>query len=135
MVTLAVPRQTEAASQAACMTDGDFGDAGASCTATPEPQDAPAWLSDDDRAILIHPETVATVVSVSLEFAARNGLGPSLPPIESISVNYPYQYSLEEDTLKLRMQGRRRVPALLRGLLGSDFADVEAEAMSVLRQR
>lgn len=135
MVTLAVPRQTQAASLSSCLPDGDFGDSGASCTATPEPAAIAHWLTDEDRQALAEPEAQATVEALALEYANRNDFSSSDPTVLELEADYPYQYQPEAETVRLRVLIRQRAVVLLAGLLGRDFVDLPVEAVSELPQR
>lgn len=135
MVTQAVARQTEAASLPACIPDGDFGETGASCTATPLPAEVPHWLNDDDRATLVSPDVRATAEAVGREYAARNGIGPSNPDIETLTLIYPYGYEPLGDQLGLLVQVREKVSILLVGLIGQEFVHLPGEGLSEVPQR
>ncbi len=135
MVTLAVPRQTEAAGMAPCVPDGDFGESGARCTATPRPAEIPHWLNDDDRATLVSPQAQATVEAVGREYAARNGLVSTAPEIEALAFTYPYAYDPDGPTLSLRSTVRQRARVLLVGLLGTEFARIERVGQADVPQR
>ncbi len=135
MVTLAVPRQTQAASLSACIPDGDFGDTGATCTATPEPGEISHWLTNEDRLALIEPAMQSTVESLALDYAKRNDFSSSDPSVLELQAEYPYQYQPEAEDVRLRVLIRQRAVVLLAGLLGPDFVDLPAEAVSELPQR
>lgn len=135
MVTLAVPRQTDAAGRAACVPDGDYGESGASCTATPLPAEIAHWLNDDDRATLTAPEAQETAEAVAREYAARNGIHTADPEIEALVFTYPYAYDSEAPNVHFRSLVRQRVTVLLVGLLGREFASVEGIGQAEIPQR
>lgn len=135
MVTLAVPRQTEAALHAPCLADGEYGSEGGSCTATPEPADIEHWLTDDDRATLIAPEIKATARAVAGEYAARNGIRSADPTVTEFRIEYPFNYDPEGSTLQMWVSLRRRTTILLAGLLGETFVELPAEGLSEVPQR
>jgi hypothetical protein len=135
MVTMAVPRQTDSARLAPCLPDGEYGERGASCTATPQPADISHWLTDDDRETLVAPGVRATVEAVADGYAARNGLDRNGPDIESMHVSYPYDYDPEGPSLTVRVFVRQRVNLLLVGLLGQDFALIEVAGRSEIPQQ
>lgn len=135
MVTLAVPRQTEAAARSACVPDGDYGDEGATCTATPEPEQIHHWLQDDDRATLVSPSFQATAVWVSESYAAQNDVVAGGPDAVQVYVQYPYLYDPEATVVQLRVELRRRTVVLLAGLLGEEFVWLNAVGLSQVPQR
>lgn len=135
MVTLAVPRQTEAAGRAACVPDGEYGESGSSCTATPLPAEIAHWLNDDDRATLTGPEAQETAEAVAREYAARNGIHATDPEIESLVFTYPYAYDSDGPVLGFRSYVRQRVTVLLVGLLGRQFASVVGVGQAEIPQR
>ncbi len=135
MVTLVVPRQTEAALRAPCMPDGDFGSESASCTATPEPKDISHWLTDDDRATLVAPAVRATAQAIAQEYAERNGVRRSDPEVTAFHVRYPYGYDPDGPSLRMWVQLRRKTVILLAGLLGESFVELPAEGLSEVPQR
>ena len=135
MVTLAVPRQTQAAGLSPCTPDGDFGDTGATCTATPEPAEIAHWLTDEDRQAMVEPEVQSTVEALALDYANRNEFSSSDPSVLELQADYPYMYQLEAENIRLRVIIRKRAVVLLAGLLGQEFVDVPAEAISELPQR
>ncbi|MFP3852711.1 MAG: pilus assembly protein TadG-related protein [Anaerolineales bacterium] len=135
MVTLAVPRQTEAAARPACVPDGDYGDTGGMCTATPEPADVAHWLIDEDRQTLVEPLAQSTVEALALNYSELNGFVSTDPQILDLQAQFPHDYQLEDDNLRLRVLIRRRVVVLLAGILGRDYVDLPAEAFSEVPQR
>ena len=135
MVTLAVPRQTEAAARAPCVPDGDYGDTGGLCTATPEPADIAHWLIDEDRQALVEPLAQSTVEALALDYAGLNDFASTDPQIQDLQAQFPHDYQLEDDNLRLRVLIRRRVVVLLAGILGRDYVDLPAEAISEVPQR
>lgn len=135
MATLAVPRQTEAAGRPPCVPDAGYGTPGATCTATPLPQNIPQWLTDDDRATLVSPPIRETARAVALDYAARNGLRASDPQVRRLEAVYPYAYDPQGPVLRLLVRATRRATVLLAGLLGREFVDLTAEGLSELPQR
>lgn len=135
MVTLSVSRQTEAAVRPACLPDGAFGDVGASCTATPQPNEISHWLNDDDRATLVGPEIQQTAEAVAREYAARNGVNSSSRASEDMEFVYPYAYDPKAPTLAFRTTLRRQVTVLLVGLLATRFAHVQGVGQAEITQR
>jgi Putative Flp pilus-assembly TadE/G-like len=135
MVTQAVARQTEAAMLSPCVPDGEFGESGALCTATPQPAEISHWLNDDDRATLVSPDVQATAESVGREYASRNGLDSSNPAIESLTLVYPYAYDPLADELSYLVRVREKVSVLLVGLIGREFVHLPGEGLSEVPQR
>lgn len=135
MVTMAVPRQTQAAQRAPCVPDGDYGDDAATCTATPAPDQAHLWLEDEDRATLIAPEYRATAGAVVRTYAERNGTEPGGQDGSELSVEYPFEPDENPEVLRLRVTLRRRAVVLLAGLLGEEFVWLEAVGLSQIPQR
>ena len=135
MVTLAVPRQTEAARRSACVPDGDYGEEGATCTATPLPEDIHHWLEDEDRSTLVSPEVRATAADVARNYAERNDVRAGGPDSVDIDINYPYLYQEDSPVIRFQVAVRRRTTILLAGLLGSESAWLEAIGLSEVPQR
>lgn len=135
MVTLAVPRQTEAALRLACVPDAGFGTPEASCTATPLPGEVSHWLTDDDRATLVGPEMQTAVAAEALDYAGRNGVDASDPEVISLHVEYPHDYAPGGAALQLLVAVERRATILLSGLLQRDSISLEAHGLSELPQR
>lgn len=135
MVTLAVPRQTEAALRPACVPDAGFGTPGASCTATPHPGEVSHWLTDDDRATLVAPEMQTAVAAEALDYASRNGLNQADPEILSLDVAYPHDYDAAGPAVRLLLSAKRRMTILLSGLLRLDSITLEADGLSELPQK
>jgi hypothetical protein len=135
MVTLAVPRQTEAALRPACVPDAGFGTPGASCTATPNPGEVNHWLTDDDRATLVAPEMQTAVAAEALNYAGRNGLRESDPETLSLEVAYPHDYDTSGSVVQLLVSVKRRATILLSGLLRLDSVTLESNGLSELPQR
>jgi hypothetical protein len=135
MVTLAVPRQTEAAGRPACLPDAGFGTPGASCTATPFPGEISHWLTDDDRATLVAVEAQTAVAAEALDYAARNGLDESDPEVLSLDVEYPHDYDPAGPAVQILVAVKRRATILLSGLLGQDSITLESRGLSELPQR
>lgn len=135
MVTLAVPRQTQAALRPACVPDAGFGTPGTSCTATPYPGEVNHWLTDDDRAMLVAPEMETAVAAEALDYAGRNGLNESDPETLSIIVEYPHDYDSGDPVVQLLVAVKRRATILLSGLLRLDSITLESNGLSELPQR
>lgn len=135
MVTLAVPRQTQAAQRSPCVPDGEYGAEEATCTATPLPEEIHHWLEDEDRATLVSPDTRATAVEVARSYAHRNDVRQGGPDAVELGIDYPYQYRDDSPVIQLRVAVRRRTTILLAGLLGSDFVWLEAAGLSEVPQR
>lgn len=135
MVTQVVSRQTEAASLPPCLIYGDFGDEHASCTATPEADSIQHWLTEEDRATLTAPGARATVEAIALEYARRNGLRAEDPRVTELVVDYPYGYDPKRKRLQVWVEVSRRTTILLAGLLGENFVELRAEAVSEIPQR
>ncbi len=135
MVTLAVPRQTEAALRPACVPDAGFGTPEASCTATPFPGEVSHWLTDDDRATLVAPEMQTAVAEEALDYAGRNGLHESDPEVISLDVEYPHDYDPGGPAVQLLVAVERRATILLSGLLRLDSITLESHGLSELPQR
>lgn len=135
MVTLAVPRQTQAAAQPACVSDAGYGTPQASCTATPFPGEVHYWLTDDDRATLVGPEMQTAVAAEALDYAGRNGLTEADPDTLSLTVVYPRDYDPDGPALQLLVSVKRRATILLSGLLRLDSITLESHGLSELPQR
>lgn len=135
MVTLAVPRQTEAALRAACVPDAGFGTPDASCTATPSPGEVNHWLTDDDRETLVGPEMQTAVAAEALDYAGRNGLSEADPETLALEVEYPRNYDLGGPVVQLLVSVKRRATILLSGLLRLDSITFESSGLSELPQR
>lgn len=129
MVTLAIPRLTEAAGRPACVPDAGYGTPGAACTATPEPYRAEQWLTDADRSELVAPDVQTQAAAEALEYARRNGV------VTAVVVGYPDGYFPQGPTLKMRVSIRAEMDLLFSGLLGGDGVNLEVEALSEIRQR
>jgi hypothetical protein len=130
MVTLMIPRQTEAAGRPACQPDGEYGDQGASCTATPPPNEMASWLTDEDRETL-RGETMQTqVAGVAGAYAQRNGYEPA-----AVAVEYPYHRSDHAAPISIRVVIRRQMVILMAGLLGPGHIPISAEALSEIAGR
>jgi hypothetical protein len=128
MVTLAIPRQTEAAARPACVPDADFGTPGASCTATPSPRRAEHWLTDDDRASLVAPAIQTQAAAEAFDYAQRNGVG-------DLSVTYPFDYDPAGTGLRMLTEIETRLVVLFAGWLGKDSIEVPAQGLSEIPQR
>lgn len=132
MVTLAVARQTQAASDPPPIPPE---------TATPAPPltDIVAWLTDEDREELVSAVVQAAAVASALDYADRNGLGTEDRPALEIRVTYPqdgyFPYDAAIQTLQMRVFARDEAVILLAGLLGHEFVDLSVEAMSEIPQR
>lgn len=135
MVTLAAPRQTVAAGLASCLPDGDYGDESAVCTATPKPAEISHWLLDEDRQQLVQPEMRATVQAAAYEYAARNGYSTGDPALIEMNAQYPYGYAPEAETIRLRFVIRQRTVVLMTRLLGPEWVELPAVAISELPQQ
>ncbi len=135
MVTQAVWRQSEAAMRPPCTPDAGYGAPGAACTATPQPQDIPAWLTDEDRAALVSPAMQTPVAAAVLEYAEHNGAAPSSPNMCEVTVTYPFDYQPGDKNLRLRVHLHCHVAILLTGLLGQDQVGISAEGEQSLPQR
>ena len=135
MVTLAVPRQTEAAARPACVPDAGYGTPSALCTATPMPQRAEQWLTGDDRATLVAPAMRTQAADEARAYADRNRAGLTEPGILDLEVDYPDAYRPEAAGLRMRVSILARLSILFARLLGDDQLQIEAEAWSEIRQR
>jgi hypothetical protein len=135
MVTLAVPRQTEAALRPSCVPDAGFATPGVSCTATPLPAEVSHWLTNDDRATLVGPEMQTAVAGEALDYASRNGLDRSDPEVISLDVEYPHGYDPGGPAVQLLVAVERRATILLSGLLQRDWVTLESHGLSELPQR
>ncbi len=135
MVTLAVARQTESAALPPCAPDAGYGTPGASCTATPQPQAIPQWLSDEDRVSLVSAALAATARAVAIDYAGRNGIRSSDPQVVALSVEYPFAYRAEDSILQILVVAQRRTEVLLAGLLGRSFVEVRGEGLSEIPLR
>jgi hypothetical protein len=135
MVTLAVPRQTEAAARPACVPDAGYGTPSASCTATPLPRVAEHWLTDDDRATLVAPPIRTQAADEARSYADRNRAGRTAPGILDLEVGYPHAYRPEDAGLRMRVSILARLSILFARLLGANQLQIEAEAWSEIRQR
>jgi hypothetical protein len=131
MVTLAVARQTAIAQTQ--MPEPPFP------TSTPSPEDIVAWLTDDDREVLVSAPMRASVRSEALAYAKRNGIDDTEAEILEIDVVYPQigydPYNPNITTLRLSMSARRSTRFLLAGFLGREFVEISSEAVSELQQR
>lgn len=130
MVTLAIPRMTEASLASSCLAEGEFSAPGAACTSTPEPDEIADWLTEDDQQALLAPEIKVTVQALAVEYAGRNGISESEPAISDLQAEYPYRYQHESETIRIRVTVRRNVEVLLAGLLGQEFIVLPVEAIS-----
>jgi hypothetical protein len=135
MVTLVVPRMTEAASLPGCEADAGYGTPGATCTATPLPQEIAHWLTDDDRATLVAPVVRTQVASEARAYAVRNQLREEDPETLELEIDFPYAHNPQGATLRLLVSARRRVAILLAGLLGRGFVELSAQGLSEIPQR
>jgi hypothetical protein len=135
MVTLAVPRQTEAAGLPPCVPDGDFGADGGVCTATPEPAAIQHWLSDDDRATLAGPEVQATAQGIAANYANLNSIVPGEAGVEALDLDYPQHYEPEDERLTFSVTITRQMVILLAGLLDREWVQLQVEARSQIPQR
>lgn len=135
MVTLAVPRQTEAAGLPACLPDGDYGAEGGACTATPQAADIHHWLTDDDRATLVGPGVQATAQAVASSYAGLNGIQAGEAGVEILGLDYPHDHDPAAENLTFLVAVTRRVAILLAGLLDTDWVRLQVEASSDIPQR
>jgi type II secretory pathway pseudopilin PulG len=135
VVTLAVPRQTEAALRPACVPDAGFGTPEASCTATPLPGDVSHWLTDDDRATLVGPGMQTAVAAVALDYADRNGLDATEPELLSLEVQYPHGYNPAGPAVQILVSVEQRAIILLSGLLRRDSITLASSGLSEIPQR
>jgi len=135
IVTLAVPRQTEAAARPPCVPDAGYGTPGASCTATPLPRRAEHWLTDDDRATLIAPPVQTEASGEALTFAAINRADPGEAGVLAVDIEYPHAYRPQDAALQMLVSIDARLSMLLAGLLGVDQVPFDVEALSEVRQR
>lgn len=135
MVTLAVPRQTQAAQRSPCVPDGDYGEQGATCTATPLPEDIHHWLEDEDRETLVSPDVRDRVVDVARDYAERNDVRAGGPDSVELEIDYPHRYREDSPVIQLQVVVRRRTMILLAGLLGSESVWLEAIGLSEVPQR
>jgi hypothetical protein len=135
MVTLAGPRQTQAAARPACVPDAGYGTPGASCTATPPPSRAEQWLTDDDRATLAASAMQTEAAAEALAYAAANRAATADPGVLDLEVHYPYAYHPSDDHLQVRVSILARLTFLLAGLLGDEEVLVSVEAISEIPQQ
>jgi Flp pilus assembly protein TadG len=135
MATLAIPRLTEGAARAACVPDAGYGTPGASCTATPSPQRAEAWLTDADRAALIAAPAQTRAAGEALEYAAANGVARGDAGVTAVEVDYPEDYDPQEPNLKMRISVRAALDLLFGHLLGREDVELGVDALSEIRQR
>jgi hypothetical protein len=135
MVTLAVPRQTEAAARPPCVPDAGYGTPGASCTATPLPSRAEHWLTDDDRTTLVSSALQTQAAGEARAYAAANRAGTGDPGIDSFDVDYPDGYQPQDPTVRLRVSILARLSILFAGLLGDEEYALAVEALSEVPQR
>lgn len=135
MVTMAVHRQTEAASLPPCMPDAGFGTPAATCTATPLPQEVTHWLTEQDRQMLVSTHMQIAAQSVARDYAARNSLDANDPAVLEFQIQYPCSYDPNGSTLRMCVSARRRVEILLAGLLHKDCAELPVQAISEVQQR
>jgi hypothetical protein len=135
MVTLAVPRQTAAAERTPCTPDAGFGTPNATCTGTPPPDDIPCWLTDEDRAFLVSPPMRETAQAVARHYASQNDLDASDETIQELTVDYPYLYDPNGETLRMQFAAKRLVTMLLAGLLGRETIEVPVEVMAEIPLR
>jgi hypothetical protein len=132
MVTQAVARQTAVAGTPSPTPPG---------TGTPTPPlgDVIAWLTDEDRALLVSDIVAVDAEASALEYAAHNGLDPADPDTLDLEVAYPQDGYTPENvairSLRLLVRVRRRTTVLLAGLLGEAFMDLDAEGLSEIPQR
>ncbi|HKY84314.1 MAG TPA: pilus assembly protein TadG-related protein [Anaerolineales bacterium] len=135
IVTLAIPRQTEAAARPPCVPDAGYGTPGASCTATPLPSRAEHWLTDDDRATLVGPAVQTEASAEALAYAAINRADPGEAGVLGVEIEYPHAYRPQDAALQMMVSIDARLTMLLAGLLGVDQVAFEAQALSEIRQR
>ncbi len=135
IVTLAVPRQTEAAARPACVPDAGYGTPGASCTATPLPSRAEHWLTENDRATLVAPPLQTEASAEALAYAAINRADPGEAGVLGVDVEYPYAYRPQDAGLQILVSIHARLSMLLAGLLGVDEVPFDVESLSQIRQR
>jgi hypothetical protein len=135
MVTQAGPRQTEAAARPACVPDAGYGTPGASCTATPQPERAEQWLTDEDRATLVAPAMQTQAAAEAFAYAAANRAATANPGVLDVQIDYPFGYQPSDAGLQVRVSILARLTYLLAGLLGDDEVDVGVEVISEIPQR
>ena len=132
MVTLAVARQTVMASTPSPTPPGTM-------TATPLPNDVPAWLTDEDRRALTTDPLQGTAVAEALAYARRNGVDATQPDILRLEIQFPQPgYDPGESAthfLVFLVEVERRTAVLLAGLLGESFINLEAAGQSEIPQR
>lgn len=135
MVTQAIPRQTQAAARSPCVPDAGYGTPGAACTATPQPERAEHWLTDDDRASLTAPELRTAAAAEALAYAAANRAATADPGVLDVQIVYPDAYQPSAPGVRLRVSILARLSFLLAGLLGEDEIELRGEAVSEIPQR
>lgn len=135
MVTQVVPRLTQSAARSPCVPDGDYGDPGGTCTATPFPDQIEHWLTDEDRATLTAPSAYATAMAEVKSYASLNGVNPSAPDVRELQVVYPYDYDPQGVTLSLWVRIVGLQPVLMSSLLNAQELELPAEALSEIPQR
>ncbi|MBM3120975.1 MAG: hypothetical protein FJZ97_02155 [Chloroflexi bacterium] len=121
MVTQATARQTQAAALPTCAPTGP-------CTPTPELNDVPGWLTDEDRAALVAPPMQTQVAAEAIQYAQYNGF----PEAE---VSYPQGYDPRAPVVRVWVTLRRRATILLAGLLGEEWVDLAEPGLSQIPQR
>ncbi len=133
MVTLAAAQQTKAA-ESPCTPDAGYGTPAATCTATPPPENVPAWLDDGDRATLVAPPMQTQVAQ-----AVRRQMQRNLPAEHSevqVKVLYPYHYNPLAKDLHLWVQLQQPMSWLLAPWLGwHGSVRLQAESEQRLPQR
>jgi len=132
MVTLAAARQTQAAAHP-CTPDASYGTPVASCTAMPPREIVPAWLTDEDRAVLVAPPMQTQVAQAVQMHLRRNGVDDSSVIME---VFYPFAYHADDDVVRLRLRLQSKFQILWASWLGWQGAvPLTVESQQELPQR
>ena len=121
MVTQAALRQTQASAQPTCPP-------AAPCTATPDLDDVPAWLTDEDRATLVAPPLQTQVAEEARAYAQRNGYMEA-------EVIYPRAYHAGAPVVRILVTLRDTATILLAGLLGEEWVGLAGQGQSQIPQR
>jgi len=131
MVNLASARQTQAASVG--MSTGSH-----MPTATPPPGNPVAWLTDEDRAVLVSTAVRSEAFAEAVRYLEENGFDATRAALE-VHINYPQAgydpYATQITELSMRVQLEWRLDILLAGLLKEDWVKLAADARSQIPQR
>jgi hypothetical protein len=135
MLTQSSVRQTEASVRRRCIPQAGYGTSAPSCTATPHPNDIPAWLTQNDRATLVSSAIQTRVATAVFGSVAQNKMGSDNPGISEVIVIYPFEYDSEDARVKIRVRIHRQATVLLVGILDRKEVEVVGEFTSSLVQR